>query len=209
MYNKLSISNILVIISIITTLFSLNIESLNEFGISTLFLNNWDYIHYILQYIMYSFVHWSYMHLLWNILFIYLFWNIVEIIIGKNKFMIFFLFITIFNWILLSYFSEWTTIWISWFAVAILIYYTLELKSIKNPEYKWWITAILLLIWIWFIPWISLLWHLFWSIWWAIFYYLNKNYFSKQEIWFIEKFKNIIPENKIIRPENIKKELEN
>lgn len=205
MHKRISVSNILVLISIIITFISLNIKSLNEFGISTMFLDNWNYIHYILQYIMYSFIHWSYMHLLWNILFIYLFWNMVEIMLWKNKFLLFFIFITIFNWILLSIFSNWITIWISWFAVAILVYYTLELKSIKNPEYKWWITAILLLIWIWFIPWISLLWHLFWAIWWVIFYFINKDFFSWQKVWLITKIKENFSEPKIIRPENIKK----
>lgn len=206
MYKKLSITNILILISIIITFISLKIKNLDEFWMSTIFLNRWDYLHYILQYIMYNFIHWSYMHILWNILFIYIFWNMVEIMLWKNKFLLFFIFITIFDWILLSIFSNWITIWISWFALAILVYYTLELKSKKNPDYKWWITAIILNIWIWFMPWISLLWHFFWAIWGAIFYYLNKNFFSKQEIWFIEKFEKFIPDNKIIRPESIKKD---
>jgi membrane associated rhomboid family serine protease len=205
MQNKFSISNLLIIISMIVTFISFNYLNIIEFWMNTYYINSWDYIHYILQYFMYNFLHWSYMHLFSNILFIYLFWNLVENIITKNKFILFFIFITIFNWIWLSLFSDWNTIWISWFALAILVYYTLELKSLKNPEYKWWITAIIISIWIWLMPWISLLWHLFWAIWWAIFYYLNKDFFFKQKVWLITKIKQTFSEPKIIQPENIKK----
>lgn len=205
MQNKFTISNLLIFISIVITFISFKYIKILNFGMNTYFLSSWDYIHYILQYFLYSFIHWSYMHLFSNILFIYLFWNLVEIIIWKKKFIIFFIFITIFNWILLSIFSDWNTIWISWFALALLTYYTLELKYKKNPEYKWWITAIILNIWLWFIPQISLLWHLFWAIWWIIFWIINHNFFRKQEIWFTDKFKEFIKEPPIIQPENIKK----
>ena len=205
MQNKLTVSNFLIIICIVISFFSFHFLSLNQFWINDFFLQKWDYFHYILQIIMYNFIHWNYMHLLSNIIFIYLFWNLVEIILWKQKFIIFFIFITIFNWILLSVFANWTTIWISWFALAILVYYTLELKSLKNPDYKWWITAILLNIWIWLIPWISLLWHLFWAIWWAIFYFINKDFFSRQKVWLITKIKETLTEPPIIQPENIKK----
>ena len=207
MENKFTISNTLIIISIIITFISLNLKSLNEFWMSVYFLDSWDYFHYALQYIMYNFIHWSYLHILSNILFIYLFWNIVEQIITTKKYIIFFIFITIFNWILLSIFASWTTIWISWFALALLVYYTLELKSLKNPDYKWWITGIIISIWVWLMPWISLLWHLFWAIWWAIFYYINKDFFFKQKVGLITKLKENFTEPPIIQPENMKKEL--
>ena len=205
MQNRFTISNLLIIISMIITFISFNYLDIIEFWMNTYYINSWDYIHYILQYFLYNFIHWNYMHLFSNILFIYLFWNLVENIVTRNKYIIFFIFITIFNWIWLSVFSDWNTIWISWFALAILVYYTLELKSLKNPEYKWWITAIIISIWVWFVPWISLLWHLFWAIWWAIFYYLNKDFFFKQKVWLITKIKENFTEPKIIQPENIKK----
>lgn len=207
MQNKFSISNILIFISLIFTLLSFKFQNLLIFWMNDFFLDKWEYYYYFLQFFTSNFIHWDIMHLLFNSIFIYYFWNILEMIIWKKKFIIFFLFIALFNWVLLSIFaSHQNTVWISWFALALLTYYTLELKSKKNPEYKWWITAIIINIWIWFLPWISLYWHIFWVIWWIIFYYLNKNFFSKQEIWFIEKFKNLIPENKVIRPENMKKD---
>ncbi|MDQ7009532.1 MAG: rhomboid family intramembrane serine protease, partial [Candidatus Gracilibacteria bacterium] len=97
MQNKLTISNILILLSILITFISFNYLNINEFGMSIYYINSGDYVHYILQYIMYNFIHGSYMHLLGNILFIYLFGNIVENIITKNRFIIFFIFITIFN----------------------------------------------------------------------------------------------------------------
>ena len=207
MKNELSISNILIIISIIFTFLIKNYVPISELGINNYFLENWEYFKYLKQFFTYSFTHWWIMHILWNSIFIYLFWNMLEIIITKKRFLVFFVFITIFNWIWLSIFN-WniTTIWISWFVLAILTYYTLELKSLKNPEYKWWITAIIISIWVWFYPEISLLWHLFWAIWWAIFYYLNKDFFSRQKVWLITKIKQNFTEPKIIQPENIKKD---
>jgi membrane associated rhomboid family serine protease len=166
MLNKLSISNILILLSIIFTLLSFKFQNLLVFWMNNFFIERWEYYYYFLQFFTSNFIHWDLMHLLFNWLFIYIFWNMVEIMLWKNKFILFFIFISIFNWIWLTYFANnQNTIWISWFALALLSYYTLELKSQKNPEYTGWITAILINIAIWFLPWISLLWHLFWTIW--------------------------------------------
>jgi membrane associated rhomboid family serine protease len=174
---------------------------------NTSFLEKWEYYYYFLQFFTSNFIHWDIMHLLFNALFIYIFWNIVEIIIWKKKYLSFFIFISLFNWVLLSIFaSHQNTIWISWFALAILTYYTLQLKSQNDPDYKWWITAIIINIWIWFLPWISLFWHIFWVIWWIIFYLINRNFLSRQEIWFIENLKDIISKSKVINPKNLKKD---
>lgn len=206
MKNKISISNILILISIIVTLLSFKFNTLQIFWMNHYFLNQWEYYNYILQFFIYNFIHWDMMHLLFNSIFIYYFWNILESIIWKNKFIIFFIFISIFNWVLLTIFQESTnTFWISWFALAILTYYTLELKSKWNSDYKWGITAIILNIIIWFMPWISLLWHLFWAIGGIIFYFLTKTFFSKQEIGFIEKIKQVFKESIIRQPENFSK----
>jgi len=206
MTNNFSISNFLIIISLLISIINFYLFNLFDFWMNIFFLNQWDYYHYLLQYCLYNFLHWDYFHLFSNILFIYFFWNLVEKILTRNKFIIFFIFVTIFNWIWLSIFTPYSnTIWISWFALAILVYYTLELKSLKNYEYKWWITAIILNILIWLTPWISLLWHLFWAIAWLIFYYINKDFFFKQKIWLIKKIKDNFTEPKIIQPENIKK----
>jgi len=175
----MSISNILIILSIIFTSFSFINPDILVLWMNNNFLNSGNYLIYILQFFTSNFLHWWIMHLLFNSIFIYYFWNVLEGLIWKKKFIIFFLFTIFFNWIAISILSNSNTIWISWFAMALLTYYTLELKSRKMDEYKWGITAIILNIWIGLAPWISLIWHLFWFIAWIIFYLINKDYLRK------------------------------
>lgn len=178
-YQNFTISNYLILISIILTFFAYIKPEFYFLWMNTFYLENWNYFFYFIQYFTYSLLHWWILHLFFNSVFIFYFWNIVEAIIGKNKYIIFFLFVTFFNWIWLSIFSDWNTVWISWFAMALLAYYTLELKERKDDEYKWWITAIIINIWIWINPQISLLWHLFWAIAWVIFYLINRKRLNK------------------------------
>jgi len=189
-FNKATFSNILILISVIfTIIWYIFPIFVSEWSINNIYLNSANYSHFILQFFTGTFLHWGLLHFLMNAIFIYYFWNILEIIMWRNKFILFFILSVIFNWILLSYFSPNSyTIWISGFALAIITYYTLELKSLKNPEYKWWITAIIINIWIWFYPWISLYWHLFWVVFWIIFFYLTKDFTKKQLIWLFKYF---------------------
>jgi len=191
MQDKLTISNTLIIISIIFTIIWYFLpEFIYEWSINNDYLNSKKYFHFIVQFFTGTFLHSWILHLLMNSVFIYYFWNILEIIMWKKNFIVFFILSVIFNWILLSY-LEWNsyTIWISWFVMAIITYYTLELKSLNNPEYKWWITAIIINIWVWFYPWVSLYWHLSWVIFWIIFYYLTNDFFKRQLIWLFKYFK--------------------
>lgn len=166
----MSISNTLILISLATTILATINPDFYNFWMNLVYLNIWDYTGLILQFILYQFLHWWILHLFSNSIFIYLFWNPLESLIWKKKFLIFFVLSSIFVWVLLLLFSSWNTIWISGFCMALLSYYTLELYKKWNPEYKWWITAIILNIAIWFVPWISLVWHLFWAIAWIIFF---------------------------------------
>lgn len=180
-----SFSNILILTSIIATGLAHFMPQLYIFGMNNAFLNDGLYHIYVIQFFTGSFLHWWFTHLLFNSMFVYIFWNIVEMIIWRKKFIMLFVFVTVFVWVLLSIFAGWNTVWISWFCMALISYYTLELKSKNNPEYKWWITAIIINIWIWFVPGISLLWHLFWAIAWVIFYLLNKQYLKRKMAWLI------------------------
>ena len=182
-----SFSNTLIVISILVTLFVTIFPNLYIFGMNNNFLNQGIYHIYVIQFFTGSFLHGWLLHLFMNSMFLYFFWNLVEVIIWKKKFIYFFLFVTIFNWVMLSIYAVWNTVWISWFCMALIMYYTLELKSKNNPEYKWWITAIILNVWIWIMPWISLLWHLFWTIAGLIFYFINKQYFKKKFVWEINE----------------------
>ena len=186
MYNWRTVSNFLILVCVFMTLLVLYDDRVYILGMNNLFLDRWLYHIYILQFYTWTFLHWSIMHLLFNSLFIYFFWNIIEWIIWKKKFIIFFVFVTLFNWVLLSFVDSWNTVWISWFCMALISYYTLELRSRNDPEYKWWITALILNIWIWLMPWISLYWHLFWAIAWVIYYLMNKNFFKEKWVWKID-----------------------
>ncbi len=192
-FNKFTISNLLVLISLIfTIIWYLYPSFINEWSINNIYLYEWNYFHWIIQFLSWTFIHWWIMHLIMNSIFVYYFGNILEIVIWKTKYMIFFLLFVIFNWVVLSYISTYySTIWISWFALAILAYYTLDLKSLNNPEYKWWITAIIINIAIWFYPWISLYWHLNWVVFWIIFFYLTNDFFKRQIIWLFKYLKTL------------------
>ena len=69
--------------------------------------------------------------------------------------------------------------------MAILAYYTLDLKDKRDPEYKSWIVFIILNVLIWLHPQISFYWHFFGILAWIIFYYLNKEIVRKKLVWLV------------------------
>lgn len=195
-FKKYTISNLLIIISIIFTfIWYFYPIFISEWSINSFYLKNWNLFHYFIQFFTGTFIHWWIMHLLFNSMFIYYFWNLLEIIIWRKKYIIFFITSVIFIWILLTTLINELTIWISWFAMALLSYYTLELKSKNNLEYKWWITALVINILIWLYPWISLFWHIFWAIFWIVFFYLSNDFTQKKLIWLFNYKKNNTAEN--------------
>ncbi len=175
MKKYLSISNTLILISLIFTILKYIFPWIIIFGINNYFYNKWDYLIYFIQFFTWTFLHEWVLHFFMNSFFVWFFGNQLETYIWRKKYLIFFITTTIFLWLLITNLTNWNTIWISWFAMALLTYYTLILYKIWNPEYKWGITAIILNIWIWIVPWISLTWHLWWSIYWIIFYLITKN----------------------------------
>jgi len=183
LYNEkngyLSISNILILISLLFTLSAIIYPNLYMFGYNNYFLSRSDYHIYLIQFFSSVFLHAGFLHLFANSLFLYIFWNTVELLVWKRKYIWFFIFVAFFVWSWLTFVGVWNTVWISWFCMALLSYYTLELKSKNNIDYKWWITAIVVNIAIWIHPWISLFWHMFWAIAGIIFYILNKNFRQK------------------------------
>lgn len=188
MQNKLSHTNLLIIFSLIwTILYYLYSPNILLYSFNNDFIEKWLYYYIPIQFILWTFMHWSILHFAMNSIFLYYFWNPIESLIWWKKYLSFIIFSIIFIWTLLIITTNWYTIWISWFAMALLAYYSLELKSRNNPEYKWWITAIIINIWIWLHPQISLEWHLYWLIAWIIFFLINKkwldflNLFKKNE----------------------------
>jgi len=185
MNSNKSISSILIYTCIIVTIFAYFFPNLYNFGINDIFIKDHKYYLVFIQFFLWTFLHLSITHLLFNCIFIYYFWNILELLMWKKKFLIFFIFSVLFICSMLFINISWNTIWISWFAMALLTYYTLELKSRNNNEYKGWITAIILNLIIWFLPSISLFWHFYWVIAWLIFYLLNKDFFRKKMVWIV------------------------
>jgi membrane associated rhomboid family serine protease len=173
MKNKITFSNILILVSIIfTTIWYFDPKFIQEWWINNFYKQN--ILHYFFQFFSWSFIHWWITHLFMNSIFIYYFWNQLEEYIWRKKYIIFFISCIIFLWFIITKTTNHNTIWISWFAMALLSYYTILLYHLKNPEYKWWITAIIINIWIWIIPWISLIWHAWWTIYGIIFYLITK-----------------------------------
>lgn len=175
----LSLSNTLIIISAIFTIATIQTPFLYNFWMNLSWIILWDYLKVFFQFLLYSFLHWWILHLLSNSIFIYIFWNQVEYILWFKKYLIFFILATIFNWVSILLLSAWNTVWISWFCMALLAFYTISLYKNWNPDYKWWITALIINVLIWFVPGISLVWHLFWAIFWIIFYFIDKYILSK------------------------------
>lgn len=182
---NIPISFILIGISLFFTIAKYIYPEIWIFWLNHFYLWEWNYLVYFIQLFLSNFIHWDIMHFWMNALFLYLFWYPLELLIWKNKYILFFMFIVFFNGILLTVFTSYgsNTIGISWFCMAIISYYVMELKSRNNPEYKWWITALVLNIWIWFMPWISLLWHLFGAIGGVIYYYINKDFYKEKYVW--------------------------
>jgi len=172
--NKFTVSNVLIAVSILFTWMSLVLNIIPTLWLSNYYIDNWNYIFWFITLFTSQFLHGWWMHLLFNSVFIYYFGNIVEVILGRNKMILFFIFSAITTWIAVTFLSDWVTIWISWFAMALLSFYTLQLWSKNNPEYKWWITAMVLNIVIGFAPWISFVGHFFWIISWVLYWGILK-----------------------------------
>lgn len=175
MNNNYRIIESLLWISFLATLsISIYPELIHVYWLNNFYFLKWDYFQLILQFFTSQFIHWDFMHLIFNSIFILLFWKIIENTIWSKNLTIFFITASIFIWISLLYLSNGTTIWMSGFAMALLSFYTLKLYDLKDSEYKWGIFALFLNIAIGFAPWISLVWHLFWWIYWIIFYFYMK-----------------------------------
>lgn len=174
-FKTYSISNILIAMSFIVTSIVISSPEYYVYWINSYFLNQWEINVFMFQMIIWVFMHWWILHLLSNSIFIYLFWNIVENILWFKKYLFFILVSILFTGISLIIFTSWNTVWISWIATSLLWFYTIYLYLTWNSDYKWWITAIILNVAIWFSPWISLVGHLSWAIIWIIFWVIYKN----------------------------------
>lgn len=172
--NKLSFSSILILLSLVATLAVTYIPNLYQFGMNRDFLDQGIYHIWVIQFFSSQLLHGSFFHFLWNAIFILYFGNSIERIIWEQKYIIFFIGNSIFLGLLLSYLHTPNTYWISGFVLALLTYYTLALWKVWNNEYRWWITAILINIFIGFMPGVSFWGHFWGMIFWAVYFFLNQ-----------------------------------
>jgi membrane associated rhomboid family serine protease len=163
-------SNILIAISFFATIISFWFQNFAIFWMHGEFLANHQYWLVVIQFIAYQFLHWGFLHFFSNSIFLYLFWNIVERQMWLTKFNLFFLGNTLFVWVALLFLSQWPTIWISGFAMAILSYYMLELRRIWHPDYKSAMLMLFINIAIGFTGNISFVGHLAGALWWGLFW---------------------------------------
>ncbi len=148
-------------------------NSILAYGMNTFFLAQGFFIEMSVQFFLYQFLHGGILHLFFNSFFLYLFGNQVENLLGRSKFILFFLLNTVFVGVSLLFFARGNTIGISGFAMAILAYIFLELRSRNNPEYRSAGVFLLINIVIGFSGNISLVGHLSGAIFGMVFYYLR------------------------------------
>lgn len=133
--------------------------------------NIWDFT---LNSILVTFLHWDFFHFLWNSIIMIWFSAKVEKMIWEANFLNWFFIYSLIQWFILAYFWVFW-IWVSGFAIAILVYYTILLYKIKNEEYKAGILFLIIMVFFqlwWFI------WHItglfFWIIWYLFNFYILK-----------------------------------
>lgn len=177
--NKLTISNILIAIAILFTGISYISRDILIFWMNSYFFAQWEYLYWLLQMFSSQFLHWGPLHLIMNAFFILYFGNVVERKIGQRNLIIFFVWTCIFLGLILTFFTKVNTIGMSWFAMALLSFYTISLYKRWDPEYSGGVTAIVINVAIWFTPGISFLWHAWGVVIWLIFYII----FNTNKYW--------------------------
>jgi len=172
---KKSVSNLLILLCLVATIATYIFPWLYDFGMHRGFLIEWDYLGVAIQFLSYQFLHWWFIHFISNAIFLYIFWNGIELYIRKRRYIILFLINTfLVGWALLYFSPENTnTVWISWFAMAILAYHMLELRKVWHPDYKWAVMFLVLNIMIGFTGNISFIGHFVWAITWATFWLIS------------------------------------
>ena len=174
---RLTISNVFIFLSFLGMMAWYISDQANAFGMHPLFLHQWAYGFVALQFWAYQFLHGGIFHFFSNAIFLFLFGNLVENRMGKWRYFLFFLINTVFVGCALLFLTNGITIGISWFAMAILAYYMLELKKIGHPEYRSALMMLVINILIGFSSGVSLVWHLFGAIFGGIFWFIDSRFF--------------------------------
>jgi len=134
----MKIYSILLYSCVSLTLASFFVPEFLDYGMNILFLNWGEYHLFVLQLLLYSFLHGGITHLLMNGVMLWFFGKDLERKIGSTWFLLFFVFTTIINACALLYWNPYvTTIGISWFTLALLGFYTAFFYRVRDPSRKW------------------------------------------------------------------------
>lgn len=172
---KFSTTNCIILIALV--FFGVNLFTsveLFQFGMNRTFFDAGIYHIWLAQFFISQLLHGSAMHFLFNALFLYYFWNTLEKLYWSRFLLAFFVFCAVWLGLLITFLSSWNTVWMSWFVLWVLSFYTLDLYKRDDPEYKWWVTAIIINIAIWLAPGISFIGHAGWVMLWIFFYFIYK-----------------------------------
>lgn len=130
------------------------------------------------QILLFQFLHWSFLHLLLNVYFLYFVWPEVEARMKSNQFLQFFIFTTLVVAVSLMIFTKNTvTVGISGFCMALLSYICIDLWNLRHHranEFSW-LLVINIATGI-FIPNISFVGHLVGAICWIIWWFFMKKF---------------------------------
>lgn len=166
-------SHMLIVISAIVTLGAFIYQDLYLYGMNVRFLSQGEYGSFLVQIILYQFLHGNLLHLVLNGYFLYSAGPMVESRMSQGAFRLFFIGNTLFCMVALLLFSSSSnTIGISGFAMALLAYLFMDLRSIRHPMAGQLGIMLGINILIGFSSGISLTWHVagavFGYIWWLL-----------------------------------------
>ena len=171
------ITYILIVLSVIVTVFAWQNKSLIQYGMNREFLPKNDFTSFWKQVALFQFIHGDVLHIVMNSYFLYSAGPIVEEILGSGRFIVFFITSTLFSVAMLYFFApKQNTIGISGFCMSILSYLWIFLYTTgsSGTEEVWRLLIINIVIGL--FPGISLVGHIAGAIWWALFWLITKNF---------------------------------
>ena len=92
-----------------------------------------NYLSLFIQFFVSTFLHWWFFHFFFNSVMLAYFWNIVELNLKEFKYILFFVFSVVFNWVFVYIFSwmKYNVIWVSGFCMAVLAFFTFDFKYLS------------------------------------------------------------------------------
>ncbi len=170
------ISHLLILLCIIVSIFGfLKPEVIQMFWFSR--ASEWNLIHFLLQIVLFQFLHGNLLHLFLNIYFLYSAWPELEVRMKKKKYIYFFIMTTLFVSLSLFIFSPSTlTVGISGFCMALLSYLWIDLYTLRNPASNQILIMLVINILLGFSSSISFTAHAAGAVWWVIWWYMRKKW---------------------------------